>query len=273
MLSFVRKIESAAAQTDALVLLPLAASPPGVEFSGVIADAGSSGGKWQTGQEVFGLAYGGAYAEYIAVSKDMVLAKPAHLSHVEAAGILECFITAYQALFLVGGFKRGESVLVHAGAGGVGVALNQMARAFGAEHVFTTAGSKEKLDVLDRLHFKPTRGICYKDESFADVVKAESKGVDVVRLFAVFALARRARCSDDAPSLARRPVLARRSLTSSARITLRPTSTRSGRRAGSSCSASSRAQRSRPRSPKSSTTGSRSRGRRCARASSRTRST
>jgi len=160
---------------------PQAPSTLGVEFSGVVEDGSTTGGQWHAGQEVFGLAYGGAYAEYIVLNKDMVLAKPAHLTHVQAAGILECFITALQALSLVGGFKKGESVLIHAGAGGVGVALNQVAKAFGAKHVFTTAGSGAKLAALDRLHFAPTRGICYKDEDFAQVIKAESKGgVDII---------------------------------------------------------------------------------------------
>lgn len=94
--------------------------------------------------------------------------KPKHLSHIEAAGIPENFLTAFQALLLVGNLQKGESVLIHAGAGksrplntsssvtiaerrpfpvsrflsggGVGVAANQLARAFGAEKVFTTAG-------------------------------------------------------------------------------------------------------------------------------------
>jgi NADPH2:quinone reductase len=85
--------------------LPPAASKTimGVEFSGVIvslgppaaaAGAASGDGKnWKIGDEVFGLAYGGAYAEYIAVSTKMMVRKPERLSWVEAAGVPENWLT------------------------------------------------------------------------------------------------------------------------------------------------------------------------------------
>lgn len=62
----------------------------------------------------------------------MVAPKPMHLSFAEAAGVPEVWLTAYQALFLVGKLQKGESVMIHAGASGVGIAANQMARRFGA---------------------------------------------------------------------------------------------------------------------------------------------
>ena len=70
---------------------PQAPKTLGVEFSGTIEEIGGDGGKegFKKGDEVFGLAYGGAYAEYIAVSVKMILRKPGHLSWEEAAGIPE----------------------------------------------------------------------------------------------------------------------------------------------------------------------------------------
>ena len=113
----------------------------------------------------------------------MLIRKPARLSWIEAAGIPENFLTAYQALVLVGEYSKGESVLIHAGASGVGVAANQIARASGAKHVLTTAGSDDKVRFLERLEIAPTKGINYRTEDFAEVVQKQTdgKGVDVVR--------------------------------------------------------------------------------------------
>lgn len=114
----------------------------------------------------------------------MLVRKPARLSWVEAAGIPENFLTAYQALVLVGEYQKGESVLIHAGASGVGVAANQIVRAFGAKHILTTAGSDEKIRFLEQLEVAPTKGINYRTQDFAEVVQKETngKGVDVVRM-------------------------------------------------------------------------------------------
>jgi hypothetical protein len=73
---------------------------------------------FKKGDEVFGLAYGGAYAEYIAVSVKMIVHKPKELSFEQCAGIPEVWFTAIQALYLVGGMEKGMNVLFHAGASG-----------------------------------------------------------------------------------------------------------------------------------------------------------
>ena len=75
-------------------------------------------GDFKEGDEVFGLAYGGAYAEYIAVSVKMIVHKPKELSWETAAGIPEVWFTAIQACFLVGNISAGQTVLFHAGASG-----------------------------------------------------------------------------------------------------------------------------------------------------------
>ncbi|KAF2402153.1 GroES-like protein [Trichodelitschia bisporula] len=117
----------------------------GVEFSGEIAELGEKAeGGFAVGDAVFGLAYGGAYAEYIAVDTAMLLHKPEGMSYEEAAGIPETWITALQALFLVGGFAEGKSVLWHAGASGVSIAGQQLARAGGASAVYATTRQAEK---------------------------------------------------------------------------------------------------------------------------------
>ncbi|KAK5275265.1 hypothetical protein LTR40_013327, partial [Exophiala xenobiotica] len=124
-------------QREGLYPLPPQAGPiMGVEFSGVIESFGSEPeAGFNVGDEVFGLAYGGAYAEYIAVSTHMLIHKPKELSWEEAAGIPETWITATQALYLVGEFKPGMSVMWHAGASSVSIAGIQLAKADGASAV------------------------------------------------------------------------------------------------------------------------------------------
>jgi len=130
---------------------------------------------------VFGLAYGGAYAEYIAVSSHMLIHKPGHLSWEEAAGIPETWITATQALFLVGEFAQGKSVLWHAGASSVSIAGVQLSRQGGASAVYVTAGSDEKVDFCVK-ELGATAGFNYKSQDWAkEVLKAtDNKGVDLI---------------------------------------------------------------------------------------------
>ncbi|GAA5928767.1 NAD(P)H-quinone oxidoreductase [Sporobolomyces koalae] len=158
--------------------LPPGASPIiGVEFSGTIEEAGES--EFQVGEEVFGLATGGAYAEYIATPASMVVRKPSHVSWVQAAAVMENWLTAYQALFTISEMRKGQSVLVHAGASGVGIAAIQLAKAFGAELVIATAGTDEKVRFVEQ---HGAKGVNYKTQNFADEVKklTEEKGVDIV---------------------------------------------------------------------------------------------
>ncbi|KAI5455555.1 hypothetical protein NCC49_000362 [Naganishia albida] len=159
----------------------------GVEFSGEIVKMKEEGLKsyngeeWKDGDHVFGLAYGGAYAEYIAISSQMIIRKPEELSWIEAAGTPENWMTAFQALFLEGNFKKGENVLIHAGASGVGVAANQLAVAFGANKVFTTAGTADKVAFLDKLSGGKVHPINYREQNFEEEVrKIDEKGVDVI---------------------------------------------------------------------------------------------
>ncbi|EGP92556.1 uncharacterized protein MYCGRDRAFT_83520 [Zymoseptoria tritici IPO323] len=113
--------------------------PPGVtkamglEFSGVVEEVGSdtaaAGGEdYRVGDEVFGLTYGGAYAEYVAVSKKMLLMKPAKLSWEECAAVPEVWMTALQAIHLVGEYtpSKVKSILWHAGASSVSIAGIQL---------------------------------------------------------------------------------------------------------------------------------------------------
>jgi putative PIG3 family NAD(P)H quinone oxidoreductase len=167
-------------------LPPQAPSTLGVEFSGTITalgDSNSTKDTFQVGDAVFGLAYGGAYAEYICVSRKMLLHKPRHLSFEQAAGIPETFITATQALhFVLGGISStSSSILWHAGASGVSIAGIQLSRLAGASRIFATAGSEEKCRfVVEELG--ATAAFNYKTQDWAEEVlkSTDGKGVDLV---------------------------------------------------------------------------------------------
>jgi len=123
----------------------------GLEASGEIVETGSlSKQRWKIGDKVMVLVAGGGYSEYVAAHTGCVMLIPEGLSMIEAAGIPETFLTAYQGLKVIGKIQKDDVVLIHAGASGVGTAAIQLAKYFGA-HVITTAGSDEKLEYCKNL--------------------------------------------------------------------------------------------------------------------------
>ncbi|KAI5920241.1 hypothetical protein F4810DRAFT_683978, partial [Camillea tinctor] len=163
-------------------LLPESGKILGVEFSGTVEAVGPScTGGFRIGERVFGLAYGGAYAEKISVSEKMLMHMPEDMSYETAAGIPETYFTAIQAIHLVGGLEPGQSVLIHAGASGVGQAAIQLAYFGGASKIFTTAGTDAKCKLCKSLG--ATFAINYRTgEDFAKVIERETqeKGVDLI---------------------------------------------------------------------------------------------
>jgi NADPH:quinone reductase-like Zn-dependent oxidoreductase len=154
----------------------------GVEFSGHIESVGPDVKEsFKPGDAVFGLAYGGAYAEYIAVSTHMLLHKPEHLSWEEAAGVPEVWITATQALHFVGGFAKGKTVLWHAGASSVSIAGIQLSKVAGASEIYVTTSTQEKIDFCVK-ELGATAGFNYKTQDWVKEVKEATggKGVDLI---------------------------------------------------------------------------------------------
>jgi NADPH:quinone reductase-like Zn-dependent oxidoreductase len=117
---------------------------PGHEFSGVIAAVGEDVVGFEIGQEVYGMNdwfADGALAEYCLTQPTGVAKKPPRLTHIEAASVPIGALTAWQGLFERARLQAGEHVLVHGGAGAVGVFAIQLARLHGA-HVVTTASAR-----------------------------------------------------------------------------------------------------------------------------------
>lgn len=117
---------------------------PGLEFAGEVVELGTNAHRWQTGDRVMGIVGGGAYAEFVRVHQDAVVAVPPNLEWASAGAVPEVFITAFDALQQAG-FKAGENVLVHAVGSGVGLAATQLVSALGGR-AFGTSRTPDKIE-------------------------------------------------------------------------------------------------------------------------------
>ncbi len=151
----------------------------GLEMAGEVAAAGPACAGWTRGDRICALLPGGGYAELAAVPAGMAMRIPDNLSFEEAAAVPEVFLTAYLNLFDLGGLGPGGTVLIHAGASGVGTAAIQLAREAGAVSL-VTVGSPEKLARC--LALGARAGWNYREGPFAPWVAAQTggKGVDLI---------------------------------------------------------------------------------------------
>lgn len=118
---------------------------PGRDLSGVIDAVGDAAGPWKVGQAVIAIATGGSFAEYAIASVKAVALKPQRLSFAEAAGIPVAGETAWRALVTIANVQHGQRVLIQGGAGGVGSAAVQIAKARGAYVIATASPSHNEL--------------------------------------------------------------------------------------------------------------------------------
>jgi NADPH2:quinone reductase len=160
---------------------PPGASPdiPGLEIAGTVIETGVNVTRWKAGDKICALVTGGGYAEYCSVPASQCLPIPGNLSFNEAASLPETFFTVWSNVFDRGALKKSETLLVHGGSSGIGVAAIQMAEALGAV-VYVTAGSEEKCHFCEGLG--AAKAINYKTENFAEVIKqiTNGRGVDVI---------------------------------------------------------------------------------------------
>jgi NADPH2:quinone reductase len=146
---------------------------PGLEIAGEIVKGRG------TGKKVCALVAGGGYAEYCAVPAKQCLPLPKDMDFMTAAGLPETYFTVWTNLFDRGQLKKGETILIHGGASGIGTTAIQIAKAFGAK-VFVTVGSDDKAKACKKLG--AALAINYKTQDFeAETLKATKKeGVDVI---------------------------------------------------------------------------------------------
>ncbi len=155
---------------------PKGASPVlGLEIAGMV-DAVNGPSRFQEGDAVFGLVSGGGYAEYALLDSSAALPKPDLMSWAEAASLPEAWMTAWFNLVDIAALQPGETVLVHAGASGVGAAAIQLASLLGAR-VVASASSEEKRQFCRSLGADEV--IDSRQAGFAANLKAQG-GVDVV---------------------------------------------------------------------------------------------
>ena len=154
----------------------------GMDMAGVIVALGSGVSTFKVGDEVYGMTGGvggiqGSLAQYAAVDADLLALKPANLSMREAAALPLAFITSYAGIVDRAHVGPGQTVLVHGGAGGVGIVSVQLALALGAK-VFATASSRDQ-EVVATLGATP---IDYRTQSVDQYVATltQGTGFDVV---------------------------------------------------------------------------------------------
>jgi len=152
--------------------------PIGIECAGKISRVAPDVSRWKKGDEVAAIAPF-CFASHAVIPADYILPKPSFMSFEEAAAIPVAYLTAHYALNTLGRMQPKERVLIHAGAGGVGIAAIQLAKARGLE-IFATAGSPEKRAYLKTLGVKEvfdSRSLSFAEELLQ---ATGGEGVDLV---------------------------------------------------------------------------------------------
>ncbi|HEX4287023.1 MAG TPA: quinone oxidoreductase [Terracidiphilus sp.] len=152
---------------------------PGSEAAGTVEKLGHGVTGFEEGDLVASVNVLGSYAEYALVPAEKLIKVPSRLSPEKAAAVMLQGMTAHYLAYSTFELKAGDTALVHAGAGGVGLLLTQIATRLGAK-VITTVSSKEKAELSREAGASEV--ILYTEEDFEVEVKriTHGKGVDVV---------------------------------------------------------------------------------------------
>ncbi len=154
----------------------------GLEIAGTITQVGTEAAEkshWKVGDKVCALLGGGGYAQMVNVKYDMLMPVPKNCTMVEAAALPEAFATAYLNLFIEGGAKAGDTLLITGGNSGLASVTIRMAKAFGLR-VITTVRGGEKAAAIAKLG--ADRIVDTKTEDLAQVLQQEldaGHGVDI----------------------------------------------------------------------------------------------
>ena len=147
---------------------------PGHEFSGAIEQVGSDVTGYRPGDAVFGAnTTGGAFAEYLAIKPEEITRKPSNLSYEEAASVPVAAQTAWHGIFTYGHLEKGQTILIHGGAGAVGGYAVQLASHAGATVIATASADDE--DYLKSIG--ASQAIDYHEQKFEKVLQEK---VDLV---------------------------------------------------------------------------------------------
>ncbi|MEO7960255.1 MAG: NADP-dependent oxidoreductase [Ginsengibacter sp.] len=152
---------------------------PGWDVSGEVEEVGESVLNFKKGDEVYGRpdpTKNGTYAEYVVVKADQLNRKPKSINHDKAAGVPLAGLTAWQALFDYGRLLKGQTVLIHGAAGGVGTYAIQLAKWKGA--FVTGTASKDNISFLEELGADQI--IDYHTDKFEDEVNGADLVIDLI---------------------------------------------------------------------------------------------
>jgi NADPH2:quinone reductase len=153
---------------------------PGFEIVGTVEKIGFGVTRFSEGQQVIAQVPVGGFAEYAIAEEAYAHQKPDSMSDEEAAAFPLVYQTSYFGIAYRGALQKGETVLVHSAAGGVGLAAVQIARALGAGKIVGTVGSDDKIDAVRNNGADVV--VNYQTEDFVEVVKRETngRGADVI---------------------------------------------------------------------------------------------
>ena len=149
---------------------------PGYEVSGVIHSLGPNVTEFEVGQRIVAAMPTGGQCSHVAVKVSRVIPIPDEMGLDEAAAMPVTYLTAHHMLHYLGHLKKGETVLIHGGAGGVGTAALQLCQWAGIEQVWATA-SGHKSDIIKSFGGIP---IDRHNQDFAKIIKeaTDGRGVD-----------------------------------------------------------------------------------------------
>ncbi|MEC1525283.1 NADPH:quinone oxidoreductase family protein [Neobacillus niacini] len=152
---------------------------PGAEIAGVVADVGEKVTNVKPGMRVVTLIESGGYSEFALADERSLIPLPKHLDFRNAAALPLQGLSAYHVLKTMGRLENGETVLVHAAAGGVGTLAVQLAKLFGAGKIIATASNAEKLELARQMGADVL--VNYSETNWVEQVLEATggKGVDV----------------------------------------------------------------------------------------------
>ena len=156
---------------------PGASEVLGLECSGVVESVGKEVKSKKPGDEVVALLGGGGYAEYVSCHEFHAINKPKNLNWIEAASIPEVYATCWLNLFLEASMQKGDKVVFHAGASGIGTAGIQLANVFDCES-FVTAGTEEKIKFC--LNLGASDGEIRSNDIFSKIKEWAPGGVNII---------------------------------------------------------------------------------------------
>ncbi|AZV66045.1 quinone oxidoreductase [Bacillus cereus] len=153
---------------------------PGIDAAGIVERVGSQVKNIHPGQRVIAFPQNGSYAEYVVANENLTFVLPDEVDFQTAAACPIVSFTSYNLLANVARLQQGESVLIHAAAGGIGTTAIQLAKRLGAGTVIGTVGSEVKRKIA--LNAGADYVICHQDEDFVKKVNelTNGEGVDVI---------------------------------------------------------------------------------------------